>query len=144
MKTKATHFSIALMAFVIIFTSGCSAPKPAGLTEDELTAAADNVLKAVDAGDFQKFSQDLSDQMKAVFTEDQFNQLRTMLQNASGSYLSVEKPALTNNQGYAVYRFPASFEDETVYVTLTFLIGGQKIEGFFLDSTNLREAPVNP
>jgi hypothetical protein len=143
MKSNITRFGIILTAFVMILTSGCSAPKPAGLTDEQLTGVADNILKAVDAGDFQKFSQDLSDQMKAAFTEDQFTKLRTMLQTASGSYLSIGKPALTNNQGYAVYRFPATYDDETVYVTLTFLIDGQKVEGFFLDSTNLREQPTN-
>ncbi len=62
-----------------------------------------------------------------------------MLQTASGKYVSIDKPTLTNNQGYAVYRFPAKYENETVYVTITFLVGGHKVEGLFFNSVNLRE-----
>ncbi len=142
MKTKTTLMTMFLSLLILALTSGCgAAPEPAGLTDEQLMATADNVLKAVDAGNFEQFSQDLSDQMKSVFTQEQFNSLRTLLLNASGHYLSIEKPTLTNNQGYAVYRFPATYENETVYVTLTFLIDGSKVEGFFLDSPNLREQP---
>jgi hypothetical protein len=144
MNSNATRVGIILMAFVLIWTSGCSAPKPAGLTDEQVTGVAENVLKALDADDFQKFSQDLSDPMKKAFTQEQFTNLRAMLLTASGQYVSIDKPTLTNNQGYAVYRFPATYEFETVYVTLTFLVGGDKVEGFFLDSTNLRELPKNP
>ncbi len=142
MKTKSTLIMFVLSSLVLALASGCAAaPSPAGLTDEQLTGTADALLKAVDAGNFEQFSQDLSDQMKSVFTQEQFNSLRTLLLNASGHYLSIDKPTLTNNQGYAVYRFPATYENETVYVTLTFLIDGSKVEGFFLDSPNLREQP---
>ena len=130
-----------LIVLGLIAFSGCSEAKPAGLSDDALIGIADNILKAVDANDFSLFSQDLSEQMKAAFSEAQFNGLHDMLLKASGHYQSLDKPALTNNQGYAIYRFPATYENETVYVTLTFLVGGDKVEGFFLDSPNLREVP---
>jgi len=139
MKTKRTP--ILLVLAILVLLSACAYPEPAGLTDEQLTAVAENILKAVDAGDFGQFSQDLSDQMKAAFTEDQFNSLVSMLHTASGHFVTVDKPTLTNNQGYSLYRFPATYDNETVYVTLTFLTGGQKVEGFFLDSTNLRELP---
>ncbi len=63
-----------------------------------------------------------------------------MLQTASGNFSSLDVPSLSNNQGYAVYRFPAKYANETVYVTITFLVGGQKVEGLFFDSVNLRKA----
>ncbi len=139
MKTKTSAITLAVL--ILAMASGCASPEPAGLTDEQVTLTAEALLKAVDADDFEQFSRDLSDQMKAVFTPEQFSSLRAMLQKASGNYLSISKPTLSNNQGYAIYRFPAEYENETVYVTLTFLIGGEKVEGFFLDSTGLRELP---
>jgi len=141
MINKFRYFTTLALVLVLFATSGCSAPKPAGLTDEQVTGLTENVLKALDANDFQSFTQDFSDQMNAAFSQGQFDTLRTMVQTASGKYISLDKPALTNNQGYAVYRFPAKYEQETVYVTVTFLVGGQKIEGFFLDSSNLRKIP---
>jgi hypothetical protein len=138
---KIKNMVYVLIVLGLIALSGCSEAKPAGLSDDALIGIADNILKAVDANDFSLFSQDLSEQMKAAFSEAQFNGLHDMLLKASGHYQSLDKPALTNNQGYAIYRFPATYENETVYVTLTFLVGGDKVEGFFLDSPNLREVP---
>jgi hypothetical protein len=141
MNKKINYFFILALSLVLIIASGCSAPKPAGLTDEQVTSMTENALKALDANDFQKFSQDFSDQMNAAFSQEKFTSLRTLVQTASGNYESIDKPTLTNNQGYAVYRFPAKYANETVYVTATFLVGGQKIEGFFLDSVNLRKQP---
>jgi hypothetical protein len=125
---------------IILVTSGCSTPKPSGLTDQQLVSVTENILKAVDANNYPNFTQDFSDQMKSAFTQAQFDSLCTLLQTASGSYVSLGTPSLTNNQGYAVYRFPAKYANETVYVTITFLVGGQKVEGLFFDSAALRKA----
>jgi hypothetical protein len=128
------------LILVLLMTSGCSAPKPAGLTDEQIVSVTENTLKAIDAKDYQKFTQDFSDKMNSVFTQAQFDNLCSLLQKASGSYISLGTPSLSNNQGYAVYRFPAKYANETVYVTITFLVGGQKIEGLFFDSAALRKA----
>jgi hypothetical protein len=131
---------LSSLILVLLVTSGCSAPKPAGLTDQQLTSATENILKALDAKDYQAFTQDFSDKMKSAFTQDQFDSLGSLLQTASGSYVSLGTPSLTNNQGYAAYRFPAKYANETVYVTITFLVGGQKVEGLWFDSAALRKA----
>jgi hypothetical protein len=120
--------------------SGCSAPKPAALNQTQVSAVTDSILKALDARDYQQFHQDFSDQMNSAFTQAQFDHLHDLLQGASGTYESLGSPSLSNNQGYAVYRFPAKYTKETVYVTVTFLIGGTKVEGLFMDSLNLRKS----
>jgi hypothetical protein len=125
---------------IILVTSGCSTPKPSGLTDQQLVSVAENILKAIDANNYPNFTQDFGDQMKSAFTQAQFDSLCTLLQTASGSYVSIGTPSLTNNQGYAVYRFPAKYAKETVYVTITFLVGGQKVEGLWFDSLALRKA----
>jgi Protein of unknown function (DUF3887) len=132
--------SLTTLLLVLLATSGCSAPNPAGLTDQQVAGATENILKALDAKDYQKFNQDFSDKMKAAFPQAQFDSLGKLLQTASGSYVSLGTPSMSNNQGYAVYRFPAKYTNETVYVTITFLEGGQKVEGLFFDSSALRKA----
>jgi hypothetical protein len=78
--------------------------------------------------------------MTAAFTEDQFNQLRDLLQTSSGNYLSIGTPTLSNAQGYVIYQFPCQFDREEVTVTITFAIGGDKVEGLFFTSPNLRSS----
>jgi hypothetical protein len=131
---------LSALGLILLVTSGCAAPKPAGLTDQQVTSMTENTLKAIDANDYQKFTQDFSETMNSAFTQAQFDNLRSLLQNASGSYVSLGTPGLTNNQGYAVYRIPARYTNETVYVTITFLVAGQKIEGLWFDSVALREA----
>jgi hypothetical protein len=140
MHKNVRLISLPALILVLLVTSGCSAPKPAGLTDQQVTSLTGNVLKAIDANDYQNFTRDFSDQMISAFTQEQFTALQTLLGRASGSYGSLGTPSLTNNQGYAVYRFQAKYANETVYVTITFLIGGQKVEGLFFDSVNLRKA----
>jgi len=132
---------IPLSALILVFllTSGCSAPRPAGLTDQQVASVAENTLKAIDANDYQKFTRDFSKTMNSTFSQAQFDSLRLLLQKTSGNYLSLGAPGLTDNQGYAVYRFPAKYANETVIVTITFLVGGQKIEGLWLDSLALRK-----
>jgi hypothetical protein len=127
------------LILTLLVTSGCSAPQPAALTDQQLAEVTENVLKAIDAGNYQDFTRDFSPQMLSAFPQAQFDSLGGLLQKACGSYVSLGSPSLTNNQGYAVYRIPTKYTSETVYVTITFLVGGQKVEGLFFDSTNLRK-----
>jgi hypothetical protein len=140
MKSMIKFLCFAGLALVLLLgLSGCAAPKPAGLTDQQVAGMTENILKAIDANDYQKCTQDFSDKMKAAFTQAQFTQTRTMLQKASGSFVSVGTSSLSNNQGYAAYRFSSKYANETVYVTVTFLVGGKEVEGLFFDSANLRK-----
>lgn len=138
LKTKL-YSVVSLLVALSMLVASCAAPKPAGLSDQQVTSMTENILQSINANDYQIFVQDFSDQMKTAFTEDQFNQMRDLLK-ASGKYVSQDAPSLSNNQGYAVYRFPCKYKNENVYVTITFLIGGQKVEGLFFDSNNLRKA----
>ena len=131
---------LSILSLVLLVTSGCSTPQPAGLTDQQVASVTENTLQAIDANNYQEFTRDFSDKMNSAFTQAQFSSLRAQLQKASGSYASLGAASLTNNQGYAVYHFPAKYAKETVYVTITFLIGGQKVEGLWFDSVNLRKA----
>jgi Protein of unknown function (DUF3887) len=140
MNKFAKMIALSTLVLVLLVTSGCSAPKPAGLTDQQVASVTENILKALDAKNYQSFTRDFSNKMNSAFTQAQFDHLVSLLQTASGSYASLGMPSLTNNQGYAVYHFPAKYAKETVYVTITFLVGGQKVEGLWFDSANLRKA----
>lgn len=141
MSGNANHYFLpALAALLLLVLSGCAAPQPAGLTDAQVSALTGNILQALDENDYPLFVQDFSDPMLAAFPEDQFTLLRDMLQAASGDFVSVGEANLSNAQGYAVYRLSCQYELETVTVTITFTIGGDKVEGLFFTSPNLRKA----
>ena len=124
----------ALLAFAL---SGCSPPKPAGLADEQIISLTENILQALDENDYDKFIQDFSEPMVNAFAQEQFADLRDMLQATSGNFVSVGELGLSNRQGYAVYRIPCKYELETVTVTITFAIEGDKVEGLFFTSPNL-------
>jgi hypothetical protein len=129
--------ALSLVAALSILASSCTA-KPAGLTDEQVAGVTENILQAINAADYTAFTRDFNDQMKTAFPKDQFSQIRDMLQNTSGAYLSKGEPEMVNRQGYAIYRFPCEFEKEKVIVTVVFAVGGVKVEGLYFDSPNLR------
>lgn len=141
MKIKISPTLLIVTMVITLFLASCQPPKPASLSNDQVVQVVDNTLKAIIAGDYLSFTQDFSDEMKNAFTEEQFTSLADMLQNASGNYASCadSQPALSNNQDYAVYRLICTFDLEKVIVTVTFKVDGDKVEGLFFDSTNLRK-----
>jgi hypothetical protein len=140
MKKYVTLIPLSALMLALLITSGCSAPEPAGLTDQQVTSLTENMLRALDANNYEDFTRNFSDKMIAAFPPDQVTALQALVGEASGKFVSVGALDLMNGQGYAVYRIPCKYENETVYVTVTFLIDGKKVEGLFFDSTNLRKS----
>ena len=139
---KINSKSCVVYALVLALLAGLSScsPKPAGISDQQVASVTENILKSIDTNNYPGFIHDFSKQMKAAFPQEKFTQLRTMLYNASGNFIYMDVPSISNNQGYAVYRFPVKYTNEAVYVTITFVIGGQEVEGLFFDSAALRKA----
>lgn len=129
----------ALLVVMLAGLSGCLPAQKAGLSNQQVASLTENILKALDQNNYPAFTHDFSPQMKSAFTQAKFSQLRSLLYNASGNFIYMNEPSLSNNQGYAIYRFPSKYANETVTVTITFVIGGQEVEGLFFDSANLRK-----
>jgi len=140
MKSQIKIFSVLVLALMLLPGLSSCAAKPAGLSNQQVASVTENILKAIDKNNYREFTQDFSEQMKSAFTQEKFTQLRIMLQSASGNFIYMDTPSISNSQGYAIYRFPAKYANETVTVTVTFVIGGEKVEGLFFDSANLRKA----
>lgn len=140
MKVNSKFLSVsALILVLLVGLSGCLAAQKAGLSDQQVASLTENILKALDQNNYPAFTHDFSPQMKSAFTQEKLSQLHTILANASGDFIYMDSPSLSNNQGYAVYRFPCKYANETVTVTITFVIGGQEVEGLWFDSANLRK-----
>jgi hypothetical protein len=140
MKVNSKYLSVSALILVLLAgLSGCLPVQKAELSDQQVASVTENILKALDENNYQSFTHDFSPQMKSAFPQEKFSQLRTLLYNASGNFIYMDAPSLSNNQGYAIYRFPTKYDNETVTVTVTFVIGGQEVEGLFFDSANLRK-----
>jgi len=136
-RITKTFFFLLLAVVGILTLSGCGAPQPAGLTDEQLVSMVEEILRSLDEDDYDNFTQEFSEPMLNAFTPESFADLRNMLQETSGNFVSVGDIGLSNRQGYAVYRIPCQYELETVTVTITFAIDGDKVEGLFFTSPNL-------
>jgi hypothetical protein len=137
-NTPKVFLTLALVAALLL--SGCQAPKPSSLGNDQVVEVIVNILTSINAGDYAGFSRDFSPDMLTAIPAAKFTSLVEMLQKASGKYMSCDTtPQLSNNQGYTLYRLSCKFELEPVIVTVTFKTGGAQVEGLFFDSTNLRK-----
>jgi hypothetical protein len=134
----STLLLLCYSVFLVFLLASCQV-KPSALSDEKVIQVTEHILNAVTDGNYQEFLQDFSDQMKIAFPETEFTKLRNLLQNTSGNYRSCQKPTLLNNSSYVIYRLNCSFDLEGVIVSVTFKIGGDKVEGLFFDSTNLRK-----
>lgn len=135
-KTPSLFLCLALiMAFSL---TGCQAEASA-LSDEQVMQVTVNILTAINEENHQSFIKDFSSGMAAAFAEEQFVELRDMLQESSGNYVSCQKPTFFNNSVYTVYRLICVFDREDVVVSVVFQIGGDKVEGLYFDSPNLRQ-----
>jgi hypothetical protein len=140
MKLNRKFLTVFLLVLVLLAgLSGCLPARKAGLSDQQVASVTENILRALDQNNYPAFIHDFSPQMRSAFTQTKFSQLQTLLYTTSGDFLYPDEPSISNNQGYAIYRFPAKYADETVTVTITFVIGGQEVEGLYFDSANLRK-----
>lgn len=141
MSNKMNRFVyILLVLIMLVVVSGCAKPQPAGLSDDQVGTMVDNILQAINAGDYQNFKRDFSDAMITAFPETEFTKLHDLIQGTSGNYISLGELTLINQSGYAIYLFQCEYDKENVVVKVVFAIGGDKVDGLFFDSTNLRTA----
>jgi hypothetical protein len=129
MPVRKTLTCLSILSILALLLSACQPPTPAGLPDNEVVQIIKSILVSIDERNMDTFTQHMSDDMKAVFTETDFGELSDLLQNT---------PDLSNNQGYAIYRLNCKYDKEDVIVTVTFKTGGEQVEGLFFDSKNLR------
>jgi hypothetical protein len=140
MKVHAKFLTVSALILVLLAgLSGCIPAQKAGLTDQQVASVTENILKAIDKNNYPAFIHDFSPQMKSAFPQAKFTQLQTLLSTSSGKFIYIDAPSISNNQGFVIYRYPTKYAGETVTVTVTFVIGGQEVEGLFFDSAALRK-----
>ncbi|MCS7010246.1 MAG: DUF3887 domain-containing protein [Anaerolineales bacterium] len=128
-----------LLFFLLLITTACGQPRPAGMSDEQVQAVTASLLNALEEKNYTAFKEYLSDEMIAALPEDQFLALSEDIRNASGRFLTTGEMRLSNRNEYAIYRMMCDYEKEKVVVTIVFKINGTKVEGLFFDSVNLRQ-----
>lgn len=139
MDNKIPSALVSLTLVATLLLTSCQAPLPSSLSDEQVVQVVDSILKAFNAGDFVAATQSMSDEMKKDFTEAQFVNMAAFIKETSGNFVScAAPPELSNNEGYAVYRLPCSFEMGIVTVSVAFFIASGQVEGLYFDSATLR------
>ncbi len=142
MNNKLPSTLLALPLVISMLLTGCQAPLPSSLANEQVTQVVENILTSFNAGDYADVTKHMSTVMVKAFPEAQFLNMVDWLRQTCGAYQSCDgtQIGLSDNAGYAVYRLPCRFELETVTVSVAFLIAGSQVEGLYFDSPNLRRA----
>jgi hypothetical protein len=104
--------------------AGKDAPTP-GVTEDEARSMAESMLEAYNSGDYDVWSRDWSDAMKAAIDRETFESFREQTLPVTGSFVeitSVELKPGEQDPDVARFEFRTTFErdDEVVFMIASF------------------------
>ncbi len=112
---------IAAFITVVLLTgllAGCGAAPTEPSYSDEMT---ENVLTALNAGDYAKFSQDFDEAMKGALPESSFASLKSQLASTIGDYVSREVDKVVTTDDYTTVVYTAEFtKKDKVTVTIAF------------------------
>lgn len=112
-------------------------PEYQALTQDSVDAMAENILHALNTGDYRSFIKDFSVNLKNSMQEPKFTKLRNTLSITSGKYISKSKPKKIMGSAYNSYSYESQFEKENVQFTMTFTRNGNRVEGINFNSPNI-------
>jgi len=141
-----TTLKLALILTLLLVTTGCGGAQP--LSEEQQATVldftepmADNLLLAMNAGDYSLFARDLDQAMLDAIDETGFEDMRAQINGKIGDYLSREVTSVTTAQGFYIVVYTARYElDEPVTIRLVFHVDEPHlITGLWFDSAKLRE-----
>ncbi len=106
-------------------------PLSPSLSEEQVTAMAENALLAYNQGDYAAWSRDWSNTMKGAITADDFAAFRDLNLPATGQYQSIVDVEATPAQTRGFVRWVVTAEFENTPVEISFVIPetGDQIEG---------------
>jgi hypothetical protein len=126
---KPVLLIIALLlstGFVSACTPGSAQPQASPLTDSEVRIFADsiveNILQAMNTGNYAQYTRDFDAQLKKNLAEDIFNSLNAKKLDVVGNYVSKEFWQMTQKNDKVTVVYRAKFTDEpgTVLVTVYF------------------------
>jgi len=101
--------------------------------------AVDSLLEGLFAGDYAQFSRDLAPEMREAISEAQMADLRTLLDDRVGGYVSHELSSAMQSGDMVTVVYNAQFEDEDTVTIRVVFDDAQQISGLWFDSTKLRQ-----
>ncbi|MGQ9759193.1 MAG: DUF3887 domain-containing protein [Candidatus Methanomethylicaceae archaeon] len=136
---------LVLVALMVLAAGTYILSLPPGIDEKRVKAYADiiteDVLIAMDEGNYTKFSKDFDSTMKSAMTEAVFNQTASMIRSKVGNYLSKEIWKVEVQGNYTVVYYKARYTEEgEVLVKIVFTEAGERhyVSGLWFDSPKLR------
>jgi len=131
------------MIFVLV-VSGClqvTSPEERARENADMARIdlmTESILQSFNSGSYIDFKRDLSGSVKIQMSEEQFSNLRLLISQSSGSYMSKSFINVTHFQGYSQYAYNCVFEKENI--TARFSVDPKKvlINGLYFDSENIR------
>lgn len=124
------------VSLVLAVLSACSSPTAASpVSESAARGMAEHMLAAYNAGDYEAWSRDWSQQMKDGIGEEAFASFRDQAMQIAGSFEAIEsvesRPG--DNPGVWRWEFTARFENGTYVFMIAFNEGSPLIEGVNLE-----------
>ena len=103
----------------------------------------EQILAAMNGGDYAMYSEDFDQTMKNAMTETVFVETNAVIKSKIGDYVSKEFWKAESNDQYTIVHYKAKFTDEpaevTVRVVFQEISGEMKVSGLWFDSPELRK-----
>ena len=145
MKIKVNAKSLWMLAMVFFLLAACSPAELTGSDRDKVLAysepMADNLLTAINNGDYAHFTRDLDDAMLKAFPAAGLTQMHDQLNSKIGQYVSRQVTNVAPSQAMMVVTYSAKYTLED-NVTVRIVFGGTpiiQITGLWFDSPKLRQ-----
>lgn len=136
---------IVLVALIVVAVGAYIVSQPAAVDVNKVRAYADpiteDILIAMNEGNYTKFSKDMDVAMKNAMTEPVFQQTVALIKSKVGNYVSKEFSKAELQGNYTVVYYKAKYTGESeVTVKVVFIEAGGKqyVSGLWFDSPKLR------
>lgn len=110
---------------------------------DSINLIAENILQSMNSNNYAAFKIDFSDNLINLIPEQKFTEIRNLILETSGEYISKLEPKLYELEGKLIYEYPCVFEKENVTLDVSFNQNSEKVEGILFSSENLIKAVSN-
>jgi hypothetical protein len=135
-RTILIAIGIMLVVLAVVVCSCTQKPEP-----DYAGAITENMLQALNTGDYALYSEHFDEAMQKALPESVFKQSNTLIRSKIGNYVSKQYTTTQNEGQYISVYYKAKFSaepgDVTVKVVFQRVAGKTYVAGFWMNSPNL-------
>jgi hypothetical protein len=142
MKRFKITVIVLISIFAVISLIGCGGQKvDVEKVRGYSDPIAEEMLSALNVGNYEKFSKNFDATMKEKFTQDEFNKLKELCKTKIGDYKSKEYYGIDTKDQYTIVIYKCKFtnepKDALIRVVLSTTNDKHYVSGFFINSPNL-------